>query len=479
MHSQKLSPSRRRALAALAGLSALPLLPVRGSAALDREVALVEAKLVARPARVQLVPSEYPATDVWAYNDDLPGPVLRLRQGDRLRVHVENALPEATTVHWHGVRLPNAMDGVPYITQRPIEPGGRFTYEFTPPDAGTFFYHPHQRGYEQVGRGLSGVLIVEEREPPKVDRDVLWVLGDYQLNRDASISGGFGNFMEVSHGGRIGNSVTLNGRVQTEPFRVRAGERIRLRLVNGASARIFGLQFRGHDPWVIALDGQPVEPHRAPGGVVVLGPAMRADLILDMTGAPGSRHSVVDGFYRQRAYTFNELQYSDEPALHERPAEPPRLPRNPLAEPDVERAEWLRVVFNGGMMGGMGGGMMGGMRGARPGMAWTVNGVANGCGDDGRAFEPLFVLRKGRSYALELINDTAWHHPIHLHGHSFRVVARNGPPTRHREWLDTVMLDPRERAVVAFVADNPGDWMFHCHVLEHQAGGMMTCLRVG
>jgi len=123
--------------------------------------------------------------------------------------------------------------------------------------------------------------------------------------------------------------------------------------------------------------------------------------------------------------------------------------------------------------------MMGGMRGARQGMAWTVNGVANGCGDDGRAFEPLFVLRKGRSYALELVNDTAWHHPIHLHGHSFRVVSRNGAPTRHREWLDTVMLDPRERAVIAFVADNPGDWMFHCHVLEHQAGGMMTCIRVG
>jgi FtsP/CotA-like multicopper oxidase with cupredoxin domain len=478
MHSQKLSPSRRRALAALAGLSALPLLPVRGSAARAQETALLEARLIAGPARVQLVPSEYPATDVWAYNGDLPGPVLRLRQGDRLRVHVENALPEATTVHWHGMRLPNAMDGVPFITQRPIEPGGRFTYEFTPPDAGTFFYHPHQRGYEQVGRGLSGVLIVEEREPPKVDRDVLWALGDYQLNRDASISGGFGNFMEVSHGGRIGNSVTLNGRVQTEPFHVRAGERIRLRLVNGASARIFGLQFRGHEPWVIALDGQPVEPHRLPGGVLVLGPAMRADLILDMTGAPGSRHSVVDGFYRQRAYTFTELQYSGEPPLRAHPAEPPRLRANPLSEPDVEGAEWRRVVFTGGMMGMMGG-MMGGRGGARQGMAWAVNGVANGCGDDGRSFEPLFVLRKGRSYALELINDTAWHHPIHLHGHSFRVVSRNGAPTRHREWLDTVMLDPRERAVIAFVADNPGDWMFHCHVLEHQAGGMMTCIRVG
>ena len=125
-----------------------------------------------------------------------------------------------------------------------------------------------------------------------------------------------------------------------------------------------------------------------------------------------------------------------------------------------------------------GGGMMGNMRGIPRGMAWSVNGIANGCGDSGSAFEPMLVLRRGRTCVLELANDTAWHHPIHLHGHAFRVLARNGRPTRHREWLDTVMLEPRERADIAFVADNPGDWMFHCHVLGHQATGMMSCIRV-
>jgi len=326
---------------------------------------------------------------------------------------------------------------------------------------------------------LAGALIVEERTPPAVDRDVLWVLGDYSLNADASVRGGFGNFMDASHAGRIGNTVTLNGRVQTEPFRVRAGERIRLRLLNAASARVFALQFRGHEPWIVALDGQPVEPHRPDSGMVLLGPAMRADLILDMTAAPGSRHAVIDGFYRQRAYTFNELQYSEEARLRARPADPPHLPANPLAEPEVRGAERHQVVFTGGMMGMMGGGMMGGMRGGRSGMAWAVNGIANSCGEGGLPFEPLLVLRKGRTCVLDLVNDTAWHHPIHLHGHSFRVLTRNGRPTRRREWLDTVMLDPRERAEIAFVADNPGDWMFHCHVLEHQASGMMSCIRVG
>jgi FtsP/CotA-like multicopper oxidase with cupredoxin domain len=461
--------TRRRFMTGLAGLSALPLLPVRGSAQSAPKPALVEARLVASAKDVQLVPAQYPATPAWTYNGTVPGPVLRARQGDRLRVVVENALEEATTVHWHGIRLPNAMDGVPFITQRPIEPGASFTYEFPLPDAGTFFYHPHRRSYEQVGRGLAGALIVQEREPPKVDRDVLWVLGDFRLNADATIRGGFGNFMDVSHAGRIGNTVTVNGLVP-EAFRVRAGERIRLRLINAASARAFALEFRSHRQWVIALDGQPVEPHEPEGGAVVLGPAMRADLILDMSASPGTRHAVHDGFYPRQAYTLIELEYGDEPPLRRHAGDPPRLPDNPLAEPDLRSAERHEIVFTGGMMGNM--------RGLPRGAAWAVNGLADGCGDSGLPFEPILVLRRGRSCILNLVNDTMWHHPIHLHGHAFRVLTRNGRPTRHREWLDTVMLEPRERAEIAFVADNPGDWMFHCHVLEHQASGMMSCIRV-
>ncbi|HYE41654.1 MAG TPA: multicopper oxidase family protein [Ramlibacter sp.] len=461
--------SRRRFVGGLAALSSAPLLSFAGSRLADRDVRVLEATLEARPGSAQLVPPKYPATGVWAYNGTVPGPLLRLRQGDRLRVRVRNSLSEGTTVHWHGVRVPNAMDGVPVITQPTIEPGGEFLYDFTVPDAGTYFYHPHQRSYEQLGRGLAGALIVEERSPPKVDRDVVWVLGDWRLDPDASIRGGFGSFMDMSHNGRVGNTVTINGRVPGD-FRVRAGERIRLRLINAATARIFALNFSGHRPQVIALDGQPVEAHEPEGGAVVLAPAMRADLILDMSEAPDSRHVVRDDFYKQLAYELVTIAYGAEPALRSPPEEPVRLAPNPLSEPDLRSAERQEVLFTGGMMGNM--------RGMRRGMAWAVNGVASGCGDGASAFDPLFVLRRGRSYVLELVNETAWHHPIHLHGHSFRVLTRNGAPTRHREWLDTVLLDPRERAEIAFVADNPGDWMFHCHVLEHQAGGMMACIRV-
>jgi FtsP/CotA-like multicopper oxidase with cupredoxin domain len=122
--------------------------------------------------------------------------------------------------------------------------------------------------------------------------------------------------------------------------------------------------------------------------------------------------------------------------------------------------------------------MMGNMRGMGRGVAWAVNGTTSGCGDSGLPFEPLLVLRKGRSCVLHLVNDTQWHHPIHLHGHSFRVISSNGSATPHREWLDTVLMNPRERVEIAFVADNPGDWMFHCHVLDHQSSGMMSCIRV-
>jgi FtsP/CotA-like multicopper oxidase with cupredoxin domain len=123
----------------------------------------------------------------------------------------------------------------------------------------------------------------------------------------------------------------------------------------------------------------------------------------------------------------------------------------------------------GGMRGGMGG-MMGGMRG----MAWAINGVSA----TDHVHEPMLVLRRGSSHVLSMVNNTAWHHPIHLHGHVFRVISRNGRPNPRREWLDTVLMAPNETAEIAFVADNPGDWMFHCHILEHQAAGMMASIRV-
>jgi len=152
------------------------------------------------------------------------------------------------------------------------------------------------------------------------------------------------------------------------------------------------------------------------------------------------------------------------------------LPPNPLAEPDMTKATRHQIVFNGGMMGQMmtGGGMGSMMGQMREGNIWFINGEAA----TGMVMDPLLVLSHNTSHVFEMDNRTAWHHPIHFHGHSFRVTARNGQPTRHREWQDTVLMAPEERVEIAFVADNPGDWMFHCHILEHQAAGMMGVIRV-
>ncbi len=369
------------------------------------------------------------------------------------------------------------MDGVPHLTQRPISPGETFAYEFDVPDAGTYWYHPHINSAVQVGRGLSGAFIVEERQPIRVDRDLTWVLSDWRLLPDAQISDDFGNRHDMAHNGRVGNTVTINGKAP-DAIAVRSGERVRLRLINSANARIFGLKFTGHQPMVIAYDGHPVTPHASAEGAVVLGPAMRTDLIVDMTGKPGERFQVIDDFYRGLAYRLVDLVYDSEP-LRERPVDSPiQLPANTMPEPDATFAERHNVTFNGGMMGmmmmrerGMSMNMMDMMH---TGKIWFINGVAM----LGHVMDPMLTLTRGRPYVLSMTNETMWWHPMHLHGHAFRVISRNGAPTRHREWQDTVLVAPREKVDIAFVADNPGDWMFHCHILEHQESGMMGVIRV-
>ena len=445
----------------------------------------VERRIVASPARARLAGTGHPETDVWTYDGMVPGPLVRLRQGEPVRLTIENRLDQETTVHWHGIRLPNPMDGVPGLTQPPIKPGESFAYEFTPPDAGTFWYHPHANSLEQLGRGLAGAVIVEERAPVAVDRDLLWLLADWRLNAQGEIAAGFGNRMEAAMSGRVGNTVTLNGNVSKEET-VRAGERVRLRLVNGSLARIMALRFEGHRPVIVAVDGQPCEPHEPEGSRILLGPAMRIDVALDLQGEPGRRYRVVDDFYDGLAYRVTELAYDEKPPIRSHPLDTLSLPRNPLPELDLADAERHELTLQGGMMGGggmtgmggmMGGSMMGGMMGMGGGAAWAINGMSM-TGDGHAGMEPVLTFQRGRSIVLNLRNETAWWHPMHLHGHSMLVLGRNGAPVPYRQWQDTVLMAPKDTVKVAFVADNPGDWMLHCHVMDHQVAGLMTVLRV-
>ena len=429
------------------------------------------------PAQVGLLGSGAPATPVWAYDGEVPGPEIRVRQGQTARIEVENRLPQETTIHWHGLRLPNAMDGVPDLTQAPIPPGGRFLYEFEAPDAGTFWYHPHVRSTEQQGRGLYGAFIVEEHDPPSVDRDVTWVIDDWRLSEDGRIEEPFDSLMDLSHAGRLGNLATLNGR-DSSTFRVRSGERLRLRLINTANARVFALRFEGHRPVAIAFDGQPVEPHELEDRRIVLPPAARADLLLDVEGEPGAGFAVIDD-YNRFAYKFLDIVYSAEEPRGSRPREIRALAANPIPEPDLSAARRHEAILAGGAMGSMRSAILDGKdlairELARRGKTWAINGIASHRTD----MPPLFTLERNRTCVLSVRNDTAFPHPMHLHGYSFRVLSRNGRRTAHREWRDTVLVDPNETVEIAFVADNPGDWLFHCHVLEHMAAGMNAVIRV-
>jgi FtsP/CotA-like multicopper oxidase with cupredoxin domain len=287
---------------------------------IDVETDGLAVRMRPAPARVHMVGDGAPATAVWAYNDTTPGPVLRLRQGTHFHAVVENGLSEATTVHWHGIRLPNAMDGIPGLTQATIRPGGSFDYAFTPPDAGTFWYHSHDDSLVQMGRGLAGALIVEEFEPPAVDRDLLWTMQDWRLESDAQIAPGFHNQMEAVMNGRVGNTVTINGLLPSA-VSVRSGERIRLRLLNAAIARIMALRFEGHRPVIVALDGQPCDPHEPYDGLILLGPAMRADVILDMRGEPGRSYPVMDEFYDGLSYPLVSLSYDPISVLRPHPSD--------------------------------------------------------------------------------------------------------------------------------------------------------------
>ncbi len=467
--------TRRGLLRAAAALGAATLPGLRPARAAPGEYLLEAA-----PGAIQIADDGGPPLPVWGYNGTSPGPVLRFQVGDTASIRLRNALPRPTTVHWHGLRVPNAMDGVPGLTQAPVPPGGEFRYEFVVRNPGTYWYHPHFQSAEQLDRGLAGAVVVEDPVPLPVDRDLLWVVDDWRLDAAGNVREDFAHPHDASHAGRLGNVATINGRIP-DPLPVRAGERIRLRLVNVANARVFALEFSAHAPWIIALDGQAVTPHRPEGGRVVLGPSMRADLVLDCTAAPGSQHPVRDSAYPRTPFELTALRYGPEAPLRDSPPGPvPALPAPDLPEPDLARAAHHALVLEGGAMGGLREALFHGERRgirelARLGKVWALNGVVAA----DHAVEPWLRVATGSSHVLEVENRTAFPHPLHLHGHPVRVLARDGVPSPFALWRDSVLLMPRERVDLAFVADNPGRWMIHCHIPEHQEAGMMGVVEVG
>jgi len=454
----------RRGLLGAAGFCAL--------AAGGRWAAASLPDLRAAPAMQQIGPAELPQTAIWGYDGGTPGPVLRVPMGGRITRRFRNGLPQPSTVHWHGVRIDNAMDGVANLTQQAVEPGSDFLYDFTVPDDGTYWYHPHNRTWEQMARGLYGALIVEEADPPRVDHDVPLMFDDWRLNPDdARISDDFGAMHDWAHAGRIGNWITANGRPGWN-MNVRTNDRLRLRLINSANARIFRLGARNLSAWIVALDGQPLSaPRRVE--TIELAPAQRADIIADVT-APKGEDALI--YSTERTGSFAVAVFTPMGERRDAPLPAPGpLPANPVPPlGDLAAARRVELRMEGGAMGGMRGAMMGGRRmGMRElvqsGKVWAFNGRTD------MPDEPLISARAGETVRIAMINDTGWPHAMHLHGHHFRVLRQGAKPGPLR---DTVLVPADQMREIAFVADNPGDWLLHCHMLEHVPSGMMTWLRV-
>ena len=428
--------------------------------------------LHASPGRARLAPADYPETPIWGYDGRVPGPTIRVRQGERVVRRFVNGLPQPSTVHWHGIRLENAMDGAPELTQPLVPPGEEFLYDFVAPDAGTYWYHPHHRSFEQMARGLYGALVVEEPAAPEVDREEVLLLDDWRLAEDATLHESFGALHDWAHAGRIGNWITVNGESAWGRDTSR-NERLRLRLANVANARIFSLALKHLEGWVVALDGQPL-PAPETAGPLVLAPGQRADLIVDVVAGEGEEAFVVSR-EREESYALAAFPVRGRSRDVRLPAPVP-LPPNPVpALGDLAQARRETLRMDGGAMGRMRQAMLGGqvvgVRGlAAQGKVWAFNGLAE------MPEEPLFSAERGETVRLAMINDTAWPHGMHLHGHHFRAIAPDGTAGPLR---DTLLVDRGEAVEIAFVADNPGDWMLHCHMPEHSISGMTTWFRVG
>ncbi|MEX3007259.1 multicopper oxidase family protein [Hoeflea sp. TYP-13] len=448
---------------ATAALAAVPIAP-------DVSHAQGMINITARPSRKRLYRFDSPPSDLWTYNGSAPGPEIRVKQGERVTVRFANELEEPTSIHWHGIRIENAMDGVAGLTQDAVKPGGTFEYDFVAPDAGTYWYHAHNKSWNQVARGLYGALIVLENDPAFDDEhDLTLVIDDWRLDRSGKLDvASLGSLMDWSHGGRLGNWLTVNG-LNRPSFALKTGETYRLRLINASNARILEVDPNRFGAKVIAYDGQPLQrPEILNYSPLLIGPAQRVDLQVTPSGEGVVPLEEISG---DRPFPLANLQIV---AGSGKKAEPRILRSNDIPDPDLTSAMRVRLDMTGGAMGTMGEIVYQGKKLERSdysktGQVWAFNGIAN------LAAEPFFRCAQGETVIVETVNRTAFVHAMHVHGHHFRIIERSGSSVKEDgPWRDTFLVGPDQTTTIAFVADNPGKWLLHCHMLEHAAAGMNT-----
>ncbi len=437
---------------------------VRHDTSVDLQVAYEEAYKAAQPdpgrsvVNVELESGEFDwefepgrRTLAWGFNGQVPGPTIEARVGDVLEIRLTNKLNEPTAIHWHGLRVPAAMDGTDMV-QRPVMPGQTFTYRFKVPDAGTFWYHPHVNETIQLERGLYGALIVRGDDEPRLDAERVFVLDDVELDETGQIAPP--GWWREMHDGREGSTTLLNGK-QTPELTIAAGQIERWRIVNAASARYVRLSLSGKPFTILGTDGGLI-PSPFTTSEVLLTPADRIDIAvgpfeegetLQIESLPFKR-----GAFRRKKTPELFATLTVGPAAPSTAVIPSKLREiEPLVTGPVTPNRECRMGFKLSL---------------KHGVDFTINKESH------HHDKPV---RVGELQVWDVTNKSPVHHPFHLHGFFFQVLEVNGKKPDFLSWEDTVNIPAGGRVRIAWVPDDrPGEWMYHCHILEHHAGGMMA-----
>jgi FtsP/CotA-like multicopper oxidase with cupredoxin domain len=442
-------------------------LQLAAAADLNPDSHIVEINLEARIARIEVAPGQ--SVDAWTYNGGVPGPLIRVRVGDRLIVHFTNALPSPTTVHWHGLRVPIGMDGVPDISQPPVKTGESFTYDFVVPDAGLFWYHPHVMSAAQVGFGLYGALLVDDPEEQiGVADELVMVLSDMALNDRGALESPQAGGSIANVFGREGTHVLLNGRKQPSLL-VRSGAPQRWRIVNAAKSRYFNLDLGGLTFRQIGGDGG-LQEYASDRDTLMLAPGERADVLVTPRLAPGETLVLRSVLFNRGLFTIEgRFPYDDLLTITGAEVEPYSGPApgevrrriEPLAQSGATKVD-LELTLD------------------QPPDAVPEYGIR---GPLYSARHKSLAARIGETQVWTVTNSTKWSHPLHLHGFFFQVLDDSGAPARPIAWKDTVDI-PFERTVRLIVRFDDregvsGAWMLHCHILDHAEAGLMGVVNVG
>ena len=418
---------------------------------------ILEIHLEAKITNLEILPGT--TTPVWTYGGSLPGPLLKAKVGDRLIVHFQNSLPDATSIHWHGLRVPNNMDGVPGVTQNPVPAGGEFTYDFILRDAGTYWYHPHINSAAQVGWGMYGPIVVEDPEDPSVfGDDLVLVFSDMSLDEDGQFlpTDSGGSFSDLF--GREGSVMLVNGKVQPR-LKVRQGKQQRWRVINAARTRYYTLRYKRR-PMVRLGGDNGLAEHSVTVDEIKLVPSERVDFVFTPDDAPGTedwlRWIPTDRGYGSTFNRFSESIMAIE-TVDLAPVIPEEIPHDlrPIMPIDIsdakERLIDLTITFP-----------------ADGSVEMGINGIPY------EDVEPI-EASVGDTHVWTVRNDTDFNHPFHLHGYFFQVLDDN----HVREWKDSVDIPVNSELKLAVRFDErPGTWMYHCHILDHAEVGMMGQLIV-